>query len=288
MPGGAGRGHLLRPAIRPTRRCRRRGGRRPRIARRAPRCDPTARAARSRPPGRRRRARRRRSRCAARPAARSRRISMPDAFACLTAFVMLSATTKYDARLDGLGEALVRRPDDPDRQRARCRRATPSAAASPRWVRIAGCRPRASSRSSFIARSSSLRAPATSCFAAVGVAVELVLEHAQLDRERDEALLRAVVEVALQAAALVQPGLEDAQPRRVELLARLGALQRERDAAPRSRRAGARRPGRACRARSTRPARAPTCARRPRPAPRRPSRSRSGASLAAAWPRTPR
>ena len=46
--------------------------------------------------------------------------------------------------------------------------------------------------------------------------------------ERHQPLLRAVVEVALQAPALLERGLEHAQPRGLQLLARLGALQAQR------------------------------------------------------------
>jgi hypothetical protein len=65
--------------------------------------------------------------------------------------------------------------------------------------------------------------------AASGRRARAALEHAQLERERHEPLLGAVVEVALEAAALLHPRLEDPQPRGAELLARLGALEPERD-----------------------------------------------------------
>ena len=71
----------------------------------------------------------------------------------------------------------------------------------------------------------------------VGVA-ELLLEHPQLDGERDQPLLRAVVQVALQPPALGHARLEDAHPRRVDLRPRLGALQRQRDQLGEARQAG--------------------------------------------------
>ncbi len=67
---------------------------------------------------------------------------------------------------------------------------------------------------------------------------ELLLEHPQLDRERDEPLLRAVVQVALQPPALVDARLEDAHPRGVDLRPRLGALQRQRHQLGEPRQAG--------------------------------------------------
>ena len=153
---------------------------------------------------------------------------MPDAFACLTAFVMLSATTKYAPASTASGEALVRRPDDPDRQRRavgeRSERRRQPALGEDRRMQAAG------ELAQLLHRHVELPPRAgDELLGPVGVGAELVLEHAELDRERDETLLRAVVEVALEAAALVQSGLEDAKPRRVELLAPLGALEAERD-----------------------------------------------------------
>ena len=61
----------------------------------------------------------------------------------------------------------------------------------------------------------------------VRVGGQVALDHAELDRERDEPLLRAVVEVALQAPALVDPRLED-PPARGALLAPSSALSSPR------------------------------------------------------------
>ena len=58
---------------------------------------------------------------------------------------------------------------------------------------------------------------------------QLLLQHPQLDGDRDQPLLRAVVQVALEPPALGDAGLEDADRERVELGARLRALQRQRD-----------------------------------------------------------
>ena len=63
----------------------------------------------------------------------------------------------------------------------------------------------------------------------VRVGGQVALDHAELDRERDEPLLRAVMEVALQAPALVHPRLEDPPARGAELLAPLRALEPEGD-----------------------------------------------------------
>jgi hypothetical protein len=96
-------------------------------------------------------------------------------------------------------------------------------------VRTAGCRPRASSRE-LAHRLVELPARGAHELArGARVAVEQALDEPQLQSERDEPLLGAVVEVALEAAALLEPRLQDPQARGVELLARLGALEAERD-----------------------------------------------------------
>ncbi len=53
---------------------------------------------------------------------------------------------------------------------------------------------------------------------ALGIGLEAPLDHAQLQRERHEPLLGAVVEVALQTAALGVAGLHDARPGACELV----------------------------------------------------------------------
>ncbi len=58
---------------------------------------------------------------------------------------------------------------------------------------------------------------------------DLGLDEPQPDRDRDEPLLGAVVQVALDAAALGVAGLDDAQPRGGELVARLRARDGQRD-----------------------------------------------------------
>src|SRR5919204_1774620 len=68
-----------------------------------------------------------------------------------------------------------------------------------------------------------------------GVIGELPLQGDQLQRERDEALLSPVVEVALEAAPLALSGLDDAGARLPQLLhprtqLRLQAAVLERDA----------------------------------------------------------
>lgn len=56
---------------------------------------------------------------------------------------------------------------------------------------------------------------------------ELLLQYAQLDGERDQLLLRVVVQVALQLLVLGHAGFEDVGARGVELRARFGALECE-------------------------------------------------------------
>jgi hypothetical protein len=99
--------------------------------------------------------------------------------------------------------------------------------------------PRASSRRSSSAERASARAPSRSSRARAAprlAAVELLGDQPELQRQRDEPLLRAVVQVALDAPALGQPGLEQAPAGLLELLdagAQLGlqalVLHRQRD-----------------------------------------------------------
>ena len=92
----------------------------------------------------------------------------------------------------------------------------------------AGCRPRASSRSSPSA-CCDLGVRARQQLAHRGrVAVEPPLGEPQRERGRDEPLLRAVVEVALQPAALGVARLDDPRARGGELVARLGVGERLR------------------------------------------------------------
>ena len=62
-----------------------------------------------------------------------------------------------------------------------------------------------------------------------GVVVDHAVRHPQLKRERDEPLLRAVVQVPLEAAPLGVSGLDDAGARRGELLVRICVRDRLRD-----------------------------------------------------------
>ena len=64
-----------------------------------------------------------------------------------------------------------------------------------------------------------------------GILVQGFLRPAEVDGEGDEALLRAVVEVAFEPAALGDARFDDARARGGELGVRLGALERERDEA---------------------------------------------------------
>ena len=128
---------------------------------------------------------------------------MPDAFACLTAFVMLSATTKYAPASTASGSRSSDAPDDPDRQRRavgeRPERRGQPALGEDRRVQATG------ELAQLLHREVELPPGAgDELLRPVGVARRAGLEHAELDREGDEPLLRAVVEVALEAPALVQ------------------------------------------------------------------------------------
>ena len=115
-----------------------------------------------------------------------------------------------------------------------------SAASSPRSLSTVGWRPPASSRSSLIASWASSRACATSGIALAGSVCEPRLGEAQGQCEGDQALLRAVVEVALDAPALRVGGVDDALPgvaQVIDALAQspralvIGGLAREADLA---------------------------------------------------------
>ena len=115
------------------------------------------------------------------------------------------------------------------RRSAGARRAPPARAAGPCSPRIAGCRPRAISRSSCQPGVELARARRRAGRAvASGWAASRARASAQLERDRDEALLRAVVEVALQPAALLVAGLDEARARGDQVRARLGAGDRQR------------------------------------------------------------
>ena len=96
-------------------------------------------------------------------------------------------------------------------------------------MRTAGWMPRASSRSS--------SSPWASCVLRRGqelaggrrVLLELRADHAQVERDRHEPLLRAVVQVALEPPALGVAGLDDARARRGQLLVGVGVRERLRD-----------------------------------------------------------
>ena len=76
-------------------------------------------------------------------------------------------------------------------------------------VERAGWMPRASSRSSSSEWASSSLAVGRELLRLGGVAPDVGAEHPQLQRERDEPLLRAVVQVALEPAALGVAGRDD-------------------------------------------------------------------------------
>ena len=96
-------------------------------------------------------------------------------------------------------------------------RAPRAPAPSPRSVSTAGWMPRASSRSSAVACSSSSEASSSSD-AASAVTPELRPREPEVEGERDQTLLGAVVEVALDAPSLGVARLDDAGARRAKLL----------------------------------------------------------------------
>ena len=114
------------------------------------------------------------------------------------------------------------------------RAASESSAAARPWSSTAGWMPRASSRSSASDSASSLARGGDELLAPRRVARMRPCEQPQLQRQRDEPLLGAVVQVALEPAALGVAGRDDALARRLQLgEPRLGlgvqALVLERD-----------------------------------------------------------
>ena len=91
-----------------------------------------------------------------------------------------------------------------------------TAAPTPRSDRNAGWMPRANSRSSASATASF--SPISSTVVDEPAVAEPRLEHPQVEREADELLLGAVVQVALDPPAGVVGGLDDPQPRHPQLL----------------------------------------------------------------------
>ena len=93
-----------------------------------------------------------------------------------------------------------------------------SAAPSPRSLSSAGWMPRASSRSSLIASCASSRAWAISGAALAGSLASRDSASPSISDEGDQALLRAVVQVALDPPALGVRGRDDALPRAVQVV----------------------------------------------------------------------
>ena len=94
---------------------------------------------------------------------------------------------------------------------------------------IPGWSPRAMSRSSSSAWSSSSRAAAMCARARIGVGGQLALGEPQRERERHEALLGTVVEVSLEPAALGVARGDEPGARAGELLPRVGSRDRKPD-----------------------------------------------------------
>ena len=78
--------------------------------------------------------------------------------------------------------------------------------------------PRASSRSSAVAVARSSIASSSSSAASAGIGLELAAREPERQREADEVLLRAVVQVALEAAPGVVARRDDPGARRAQLL----------------------------------------------------------------------
>ena len=186
---------------------------------------------------------------------------------------------RLDARGQPLARALDARPGSGEREAS-----ISSAGSRPRSQSTAGWMPRASSRSSSSACEELLLGALEQRPRLVRRLLDLRAREPQRERERDEALLRAVVEVPLQAAPLGRLDLHDPLPRRVDLalvlpcardvdaaeeVALLAVLVDDRDAPP----GDAPRPAGPCqRACSRARRRAARSARAPRRAPRTPPR----------------
>ena len=143
------------------------------------------------------------------------RTSSRVAAACFVAFVSASATTKYAVDSIATGGRTSRSTEISTGIGLRAASAE-SAASRPRSVRIAGWIPRARLRSSASACFESSCACSTSARAPSGSESSFGSGASEVDRERSQSLLRAVVEVALDP-----PPLGDG---RVD---RLGALLRQ-------------------------------------------------------------
>ena len=133
-----------------------------------------------------------------------------------------------DGRLDLLGEPLLGQLDELDGERRarqdRLQRRAEAAVGEDRGVDAARQLAQLVER----ARELGLRLD-EQAEDVVGAALERALGEPQLQRERDEALLGAVVEVALQPAALGVAGLDDARARGGQLVVRIGVRERLRD-----------------------------------------------------------
>ena len=138
------------------------------------------------------------------------------ALAYLITLVSPSATTKYAAASTGAGS---RSSTSRSHSTAIGTRSTSTwmAGASPWSESTAGWMPRASSRSSASA-AASLSASSSTVAGQLGVLLEPGAQQAQVERERDELLLGAVVQVALDLAAGVVGRLDDPAPRVAQLL----------------------------------------------------------------------
>ena len=137
--------------------------------------------------------------------------------ACEYLATLASASRGDEVRrqLDGLGQPLGASRTTPSSATVERVASASSAAASP-CSSTAGWMPRASSRSSASDRASSSLAVVTSS-SADGSSRIRFCEEPQLQRDRDQALLRAVVQVALEPPALGVAGRDDPLARGLQL-----------------------------------------------------------------------
>ena len=196
---------------------RRRAGTPPRRRRRPPPLGLRARRALIPLQRRRHRGRRRRSRSAG---TRSTEWTSTDAVcasACFATFVSASATMKYAFASTEAGGRTGTSTSSATGIGARAASAD-NAASRPRSSSTAGCRPRTRSRSSTIAALRLVVGLADELAGLSRIVVELLEREAEIHPEPHEPLLGAVVEVALDPAALVDRSIDRAGTRLLQLL----------------------------------------------------------------------
>ena len=149
---------------------------------------------------------------------------------CLATFASASATTKYAAARSAAGSRSPGASVADERRSApgRGRRSTRAPATSPRSSRIDGAMPRTRSRISASASRACAWPSRISCLRGRRIGVDALAREAEVDREHDEPLLGAVVEVALDPVQLARLDVEDgraALAERLDLAPQLAALR---------------------------------------------------------------